>query len=131
MKALMISDREEMILALQDEIRRSPDARYDHRLHGVLLVADGMSCRQAEAALTTVAEPPAGTGKADPRPRRGGTPVWIPPYRRVAQGGGLERGQAPGPKPEPLFRNPLPSSVVCCRFEARVGMCCFGKRAER
>jgi transposase len=51
MKALTISDREEMILALQDEIRRSPDARYDHRLHGVLLVAEGMSCREAARAL--------------------------------------------------------------------------------
>jgi transposase len=29
---------------LQDEIRRSEDARYDHRLHVVLLVAKGMSC---------------------------------------------------------------------------------------
>lgn len=51
MRRLTISDREEMILALQDEIRRSPDARYDHRLHGVLLVAQGMSCRKAAAAL--------------------------------------------------------------------------------
>ena len=51
MKALTISDREEMILALQDEIRRSPDARYDHRLHGVLLVAEGMSCREVAKAL--------------------------------------------------------------------------------
>lgn len=51
MQALTISDREEMILAVQDEIRRSPDARYDHRLHGVLLVAEGMSCRQAAEVL--------------------------------------------------------------------------------
>lgn len=51
MKALTISDREEMILALQDEIRRSPDARYDHRLHGVLLVAEGMSCRKVAEIL--------------------------------------------------------------------------------
>ena len=51
MRPLTISDREEMILALQDEIRRSPDARYDHRLHGVLLVAQGMSCRKAAVAL--------------------------------------------------------------------------------
>jgi len=51
MKALTISDREEMILALQDEIRRSPDARYDHRLHGVLLVAEGMSCRKVAETL--------------------------------------------------------------------------------
>jgi transposase len=51
MKALTISDPEEMILALQDEIRRSPDARYDHRLHGVLLVAEGLSCREVSTAL--------------------------------------------------------------------------------
>ena len=51
MRPLTISDREEMVLALQDEIRRSPDARYDHRLHGVLLVAQGMSCRKAAVVL--------------------------------------------------------------------------------
>lgn len=50
MKALTISDKEKMILALQDEIRRSPDVRYDNRLHGVLLVGEGMSCRQAAEA---------------------------------------------------------------------------------
>jgi transposase len=51
MRALTISNRKEMIFALQDEVRRSPDARYDHRLHGVLLVAQGMSCRKAAEAL--------------------------------------------------------------------------------
>lgn len=51
MKPLSISNREEMIFGLQDEIRRSPDARYDHRLHGVLLVAQGMSCRKVAQAL--------------------------------------------------------------------------------
>ena len=30
-----------MIFGLQDEIRRSEESRYDHRLHGVLLVAQG------------------------------------------------------------------------------------------
>lgn len=51
MKALTIGNGEEMIFALQDEIRRSSEARYDHRLHAVLLVAQGMSCRQTAAAL--------------------------------------------------------------------------------
>ena len=51
MRALTISNREEMIFALQDEIRRSAEARYDHRLHGVLLVAQGMSCRQTAEQL--------------------------------------------------------------------------------
>ncbi|MBM3882397.1 MAG: helix-turn-helix domain-containing protein, partial [Verrucomicrobia bacterium] len=35
-----------MILALQDEIARSEESRYDHRLHGVLLAAQGISCYQ-------------------------------------------------------------------------------------
>ena len=51
MKALRIGDHEEMIFALQDEIRRNSEARYDHRLHAVLLVAQGMSCRQTAAVL--------------------------------------------------------------------------------
>lgn len=44
MKTLTISDRDNMILAMQDEIRRSEESRYDHRLHGVLLVAQGTTC---------------------------------------------------------------------------------------
>ncbi|MEK7994519.1 MAG: winged helix-turn-helix domain-containing protein [Planctomycetota bacterium] len=51
MKQLQIGDREEMIFALQDEIRRSSEAKYDHRLHAVLLVAQGMSCRQTAGVL--------------------------------------------------------------------------------
>lgn len=51
MKPLKISDAPTMILALQDEIRRSGESRYDHRLHGVLLVAQGMSCREAAGVL--------------------------------------------------------------------------------
>jgi transposase len=51
MKPLTISDAETMILALQDEIRRSDESRYDHRLHGVLLVAHGISCREAAGVL--------------------------------------------------------------------------------
>jgi transposase len=47
MKPLTVSDAETMILGLQDEIRRSEESRYDHRLHGVLLVAQGMTCPEA------------------------------------------------------------------------------------
>src|SRR5438045_1529157 len=46
MKPLTIAESETIILGLQDEIRRSEESRYDHRLHGVLLVAEGMSCPQ-------------------------------------------------------------------------------------
>ena len=51
MKPLTIFDAETVILALQDEIRRSHESRYDHRLHGLLLVAQGMSCRQVAHLL--------------------------------------------------------------------------------
>jgi transposase len=44
MKPLTIADSPAIILGLQDEIRRSEESRYDHRLHGVLLVAQGMTC---------------------------------------------------------------------------------------
>jgi transposase len=46
MKALSISDAPSIILGLQDEIKRSDDSRYDHRLHAILLVAQGTSPRQ-------------------------------------------------------------------------------------
>jgi transposase len=51
MRALTISDQENMVMALQDEIRRNDAARYDHRLHGVLLVAQGMTCPQVAQLL--------------------------------------------------------------------------------
>lgn len=42
MKRIHIADAEVVVLALQDEIRRSDESRYDHRLHGVLMVAQGL-----------------------------------------------------------------------------------------
>jgi len=51
MKPLTISDRENMIMALQDQIRRNTHARYNHRLHGVLLVAQGMTCPRVAELL--------------------------------------------------------------------------------
>ena len=80
MKALSIGNCGEMILALQDEIRRNSEARYDHRLHAVLLVAQGMSCRQAAQML----------GDA---PRT--VEYWV--TRFEADGfGGLSDGERPG-----------------------------------
>jgi transposase len=51
MRPLTIADAPTVVLALQEEIRRSEESRYDHRLHGLLLVAQGMSCRQAASLL--------------------------------------------------------------------------------
>ena len=43
MKRLDVEQKDDIIIAIRKEIVRSPDARYDHRLHGVLLVASAMS----------------------------------------------------------------------------------------
>jgi len=51
MKALRIADSAMVSLGLQDEIRRSEESRYDHRLHGVLLVAQGMTCPEVAGLL--------------------------------------------------------------------------------
>ena len=44
MRKLQIEDSEVMRLAIQQEIRRNEESRYDHRLHGLLLVTTGQSC---------------------------------------------------------------------------------------
>ena len=51
MKKAKIKDAETVILILQDEIRRSYEARYDHRLHAILMVAQGISCRNVAQLL--------------------------------------------------------------------------------
>jgi len=51
MRKLTISNASTVVLGLQDEIRRSEESRYDHRLHGVLLVAQGMSCLEVARIL--------------------------------------------------------------------------------
>ena len=51
MKPLTIADSATIILGLQDEIRRTEESRYDQRLHGVLLVAHGMTCPEVAALL--------------------------------------------------------------------------------
>lgn len=43
MRKLQIEDADVMRIAIQEEIERSEEARYDHRLHGVLLVSHGLS----------------------------------------------------------------------------------------
>jgi transposase len=46
MRKLQVQDAEVMRIAIQQEIGRSEESRYDHRLHGLLLVTAGQSCRQ-------------------------------------------------------------------------------------
>lgn len=46
MRKLEIKDAEIMQIAVRQEILRSEESRYNHRLHGVLLVLSGQSCYQ-------------------------------------------------------------------------------------
>ena len=58
MRKLEIADAGVMQLAIREEINRSEEARYDHRLHGLLFVSSGRSCSEVGAlfgeAATTV-----------------------------------------------------------------------------
>lgn len=83
MHKLVIADAEVMRLAIQQEIARSKESRYDHRLHGVLLVSHGLSCYQVADWLGQ-----------DPRT----VARWV--HRFEAQGfAGLQEGARPGRPP--------------------------------
>jgi transposase len=49
MRKLEIADADIMRIAIQQEIVRSEESRYDHRLHGLLLITSGQSCSQVAA----------------------------------------------------------------------------------
>lgn len=51
MKRLEIKNAEIMKIAIKQEIARSVDSRYDHRLHGLLLVCQGLSCPDVSRIL--------------------------------------------------------------------------------
>ncbi len=44
MRKLEIPDGEAARISIQQEIMRSEDSRYDHRLHGLLLISNGLNC---------------------------------------------------------------------------------------
>ncbi len=51
MKKLEINNAKERSVEIRNEISRSEESRYDHRLHGVFLVSEGMSCYEAGRIL--------------------------------------------------------------------------------
>lgn len=46
MRRLEIKEKDIMQIAVQQEIMRSEESRYDHRLHGVLLICNGFSSNE-------------------------------------------------------------------------------------
>jgi transposase len=51
MQKLVIKNADIMKVSIQHEIARSEDSRYDHRLHGMLLVCQGLSCPEVSKIL--------------------------------------------------------------------------------
>ncbi len=51
MRRLTVINAPSMVNLLQSEIHRNDESRYDHRLHGVLLVALGYSCSESAKIL--------------------------------------------------------------------------------
>jgi transposase len=82
------------VLGLQEEILWSEESPYDHRLHGVLLVAQGMSCGQASDLL----------GDA---PRT--VAYWVRRFERDGLGS-LTEEERPG-RPRRLSEDPLLSKT--------------------
>ena len=82
MRPLRIADAAS-VLGLQQEIQRSEDSRYDHRLHGVLLVAQGLTCPEVARLL----------GDA---PRS--VEDWVHRYEREGLGGLTEGERSGRPK---------------------------------
>lgn len=46
MRRFEIKDAAIMEIAVQQEIQRSDESRYDHRLHGILMICKGFSCAE-------------------------------------------------------------------------------------
>lgn len=51
MRKLEIQNTEFMKGVIQDEIKRSEESRYNHRLHGILLICSGLSCSEVSEIL--------------------------------------------------------------------------------
>lgn len=106
MHKLQIPDAEIMIMALRDEIARSEESRYDHRLHGVLLVCSGRSCYEVAELF----------GHS---PRT--VEYWV---RRFERSGfaGLQEGERPGDPPHWMRVRVSGSARICAAPHASAVM---------
>ncbi len=130
MKPLAVSGAHLAVPALQEEIRRTGESRYGHRLHGLLLVAQGMSCRQAALCLgdapRTVeywvrvweARGPAGLKEK----ARTGRPPRLSPAQRDAIGRALRRSAEESGIAADLWDGKAPAAFVDRRFPVRPGV---------
>jgi hypothetical protein len=56
MRKLVMADADVMRMAIQQEIARSDESRYDHRLHGLLLVTGGQAASRSPNCLGKIDE---------------------------------------------------------------------------
>ncbi len=56
MKKLQVANAKEQYEAIRNEIFRSEESRYDHRLHGLLLVSEGIAATMQEVYLVKIPE---------------------------------------------------------------------------
>lgn len=130
MRKLEIADADVMRLAIQQEMARSDESRYDHRLHGVLLVASGHSCQQVADLFgenrrtvqrwVTRFETHGLTGLRDGA--RSGRPARLNPKHWVALGRDLRREPQQFGHAGHLWDGKLLAAHLRLRYKVRLGV---------
>lgn len=130
MRKLEIENVDVMRLAVQEEIHRSEESRYDHRLHGLLLVCSGMSCVEVAGLL---GQSPRTVqywvrqfnrdGFAGLQEReRSGRPSALDPKTLEALGRDLRRKPEAFGYPQNLWDGKLLSHHLSERYEVEIGV---------
>ena len=107
MRKLEISDAEVMQVAIRQEIARSEESRYDHRLHGLLLVTKGESARSWPSSSTRMPAPcSAGCSASRPGASRacGRASVLGVRVRSIRANGSVWRASSAAPRASPDTR---------------------------
>ena len=130
MRRLEIHDAKTVRVAVRQEILRSQETRYDHRLHGILLLCSGLSCYQVADILghspRTVEywvrrfEQSGFAGlKEEPR---AGRPSRLTPAQRRAIGRDLRRPPRDVGHPQNNWDGRMLSHHLARKFGLRVGI---------
>lgn len=122
-----MADSADIVLGPQDEIRRLEESRYDQRLHGVLPLAQGVTCPQVarlsgDAAHDRALGSPFRSPRAGGSPRRGASGA-VEPIARATTEAGDRRPAAAGATArtggEPVgWQAPIGASATGVRREA-------------
>jgi transposase len=130
MRRLEIKDADIMRIATQQEILRSEESRYDHRLHGILLICSGLSCYEVARLLGQ--SPRTVEYWVRRFERRGfagiqegarpGRPAGLDPSARQVVAQHLRRSPRELGYPQNLWDGKLLSHHLLARFGVRIGV---------